>query len=65
MNDKVRIALQEAGLDESDLTKDELKQLEEEIECEAQGGIVLDGILFNQDIQLRHMRNNAIKIMYL
>ena len=65
MNDKVRIALQEAGLDESDLTKDELKQLEEEIECEALGGIVLDGILFNQDIQLRHMRNNAIKIMYL
>lgn len=61
MDDKVLQALQEAHLDVEDLTDDELKQLREEVEIEAEGGMVLDGVLTNPNIRIRHMQNHAAK----
>lgn len=61
MDDKVLQALQEAHLDVEDLTDDELKQLREEVEIEAEGGMVLDGVLMNPNIRIRHMQNHAAK----
>ena len=48
--------LAENDLTAEDLTEDELKQLREEVECELNGGAILDGVLFNPEIFSRKMR---------
>ena len=46
--------LQDASFAEADLTNDEMMQLIEEIKCEENGGLVLDGFLFFKDIYSKH-----------
>ena len=48
--------LEEYDLTAEDLTEDEIKQLREEVECELNGGFVLDGVLFNPKIFSRKMK---------
>ena len=45
MKDKIKQVLEEYGLTESQLTKEELEELKEEIKAREQGFEVLDGVL--------------------
>ncbi len=50
MQEKILAKLEEYGLKESDLTENELKELQEEILAEEKGEIVLDGVLFHKGV---------------
>lgn len=43
----------------SDLTEEELNELKEEIKFEEEGGIVLDGVLTNPEIQMRAFKRQS------
>lgn len=53
MEKKIIERLSVYGLKPSDLTEEELNTLKEEIKIEEEGGIVLDGVLSNPEIQMR------------
>lgn len=53
MEDKIRQALEEYGLTESQLTKEELEKLKEEIKAKEQGLVVLDSVLDNPSLFYR------------
>lgn len=50
MEDKIKQALEEYGLTESQLTKEELEKLKEEIKAKEQGLVVLDSVLDNPSL---------------
>lgn len=47
---KITEKLKQYGFSVGDLTEEELAALRDEIEAEAQGVIILDGVLFHKDI---------------
>lgn len=53
MEDKVKQRLEECGLTESQLTKEEFDELKEEIKAEEKGYSVLDGVLSNPELFFR------------
>lgn len=53
MEEKVRKVLAEHGLTESQLTKEELEELKEEIKAKEQGLVVLDSVLDNPSLFYR------------
>lgn len=57
MKEEIISRLEEVGLDIKDLTQDEIKQLENEIATEREGGMVLDGLLSPDKIMEIGMRN--------
>ena len=62
MEKKIIERLSVYGLKPSDLTEEELNMLKEEIKTEEEGGFILDGVLFNPEIQQRAFkRQNDLK----
>ena len=62
MEKKIIERLSVYDLKPSDLTEEELNELKEEIKFEEEGGFVLDGVLFNPEIQQRAFkRQNDLK----
>lgn len=59
MEKKIIERLSVYGLKPSDLTEEELNSLKEEIKTEEEGGIVLDGVLSNPEIQLRAFKRQS------
>lgn len=57
MEEKIIKILKEHGLTKSDLTKEELEELEDEIRKEENGVITLDGVFSNPEIFYRKFRN--------
>jgi hypothetical protein len=57
MEEKVRQVLAEHGLTESQLTKEELEELKEEIKEMEQGRFVLDGVLHNPELYYRRKKD--------
>lgn len=53
MEEKIKKLLEEHGLTESQLTKEELEELKEEIKAREQGFEVLDGVLHNPELYYR------------
>ena len=53
MEDKIKQVLEENGLTESQLTKEELEKLKEEIKAKEQGLVVLDSVLDNPSLFYR------------
>ncbi len=53
MEDKVKQMLEDYGLTESQLTKEELDKLKEEIKAKEDGRMVLDGVLDNPELFYR------------
>ncbi len=53
MEDKIKQVLEENGLTESQLTKEELEELKEEIKAREQGLMVLDSVLDNPSLYYR------------
>lgn len=53
MEDKIKQVLEEYGLTESQLTKEELEKLKEEIKLREQGFEILDGVLSNPELFYR------------
>lgn len=53
MEDKIKKTLKEYGLEESQLTKEELDNLKEEIKARKNGLTVLDGVLSNPKLYYR------------
>ena len=49
IDNKITEKLMEYGFSLEDLTSEELNTLKEEIELEAKGVIILDGVLFHKD----------------
>jgi hypothetical protein len=54
MENKIRQQLEEYGLTENQLTKEELEKLKGEIEAKEQGLEVLDGVLDNPSLYYRN-----------
>lgn len=61
LEDKVKQRLEECGLTESQLTKEELDELKEEIKAEEEGYSVLDGVLSNPELFFRKKSNYGKK----
>lgn len=53
MEDKVKQMLEDYGLTESQLTKEELDKLKEEIKAKEEGRMVLDSVLDNPELFYR------------
>lgn len=53
MEDKVKKALEEYGLTEDQLTKEELEELKEEIRIKESGRMILDSVLDNPALYYR------------
>lgn len=53
MEDKVKQMLEDYGLTESQLTKEELDKLKEEIKTKEEGRMVLDSVLDNPELFYR------------
>ena len=53
MEDKIKRVLEEYGLTESQLTKEELEELKEEFKAKERGVEVLDGVLSNPSLYYR------------
>lgn len=53
MKDKVKQMLEDYGLTESQLTKEELDELKEEIKAKEEGLMVLDSVLDNPELFYR------------
>ena len=57
LNEAVAKELEEYGIDESLLTKEEMEQLREEIRfVNEEGGVILDGVLSNPEILFRGVK---------
>lgn len=57
MDEEVKKRLEDAGLEESDLTAEELQRLKQQIIDEKNGITVLDGVLSDSNIYYRRMKH--------
>lgn len=57
MDEEVKKRLEDAGLEESDLTAEELQRLKQQIIDEKNGTTVLDGVLSDSNIYYRRMKH--------
>lgn len=53
IDETIKEKLEFYGLTEEDLTAEEMEELREEVETELEGGMILDGVLFNPEILYR------------
>lgn len=61
MEDKVKQILEEYGLTESQLTKEELDELKEEIKANEEGYLILDGVLSNPELFYRKRQQEGTR----
>lgn len=55
MEEKIRKKLEEHDIPIEVLTPEEIEQLKDEIRAEEEGYVVLDGVLFDPELQIRAM----------